>query len=604
MLQECVCAGFCSALAPGRKAKHTSFRMTSRASTFRRAAPALLIALPLLLYLVYPLLVMFADAFRAPVEAYRAEIMKWDPKRQPFAAGLRFALADPLFWRALFRTALLSVLTVVTGLAWGGGLALLWHRRAFPGRKFFALIGYAPVLMPPLVGTIAFDTLLGNGGVLWRILSLGTDGTPLLSPFLNVLLLHTYAFGLYAYAFLAAALSDLDPSHEEAVRSLGGSSWQVLKTALWPAVRAPAAAAALFIFMAAGASFSGPYLLDTNGLYMSVYVVHVQGDTGLTAALAVALALLSFSCLPAFLYFQRRGEALGIGAAGAGLKGAAGRARGRASPTESLVRIGLSIIAASVLLLPLGLVALGSLVEANAWTAADWPRRFSFDAYAAMPEESWISLQRSLLYGGWAAGIDVLLALGIALALRRAPGWAAFPAEAAVMLALALPGTAVAVALLSAYNAPSFVTGGQALGATGAILVLAYAMRYLPLAVRPARAAVSALGAEVELAARGLGASGLRTLGYVVLPLIAPSLLAAGLLCFVSSVGEYVASVILQAPRTQPVSVVMAKMLRQSGTEPASAALAVLMIALGALAIGAAGLIQWKLSWTARPAKK
>lgn len=594
---------FPMALAPSREAQHTLHRMPSRSNTLRRAAPALLVALPLVLYLVYPLMVMFADAFRAPVEDYRAGIMKWDPERQPFAAGLRFACADPLFWRALFRTALLSVLTVLTGLAWGGGLALLWHRRAFPGRRLFALIGYAPVLMPPLVGTIAFDALLGNGGVLWRILSLGTDGTPLLSPFLNVLLLHTYAFGLYAYAFLAAALNDLDPSHEEAVRSLGGSSWKVLQTALWPALRAPAAAAALFIFMAAGASFSGPYLLDTNGLYLSVYVVHVQGDTGFTAALAVALALLSFACLPAFLYFQRRGEALGIGAAGAGLKGGAGRARAKGSRMESLVRIGLSIMAAGLLLLPLALVALGSLVEAKAWTAADWPSRLSFDAYAAMPKESWISLQRSLLYGGWAAGIDVLLALAIALALRRAPGWAAFPAEAAVMLALALPGTAVAVALLSAYNASSWLTGGVALGATGTILVLAYAMRYLPLAVRPVRAALSAVGSELELAARGLGASGLRTTVYVVLPLIAPSLLAAGLLCFVSAVGEYVASVILQAPRTQPVSVVMAKMLRNN-LQPPSAALAVLMIALGALAIGIAGLIQWKLSWTARAAKK
>ncbi|MCK6474392.1 MAG: ABC transporter permease subunit [Planctomycetes bacterium] len=578
--------------------------MPSRSKTLRAAAPALLVALPLILYLVYPLLVMFADAFRAPVEGYRATIMRWDPKQQPFAAGIQFALADPIFWRALGRTALLSVLTVVTGVAWGGGLALLWHRRAFPGRRFFALIGYAPVLMPPLVGTIAFYALLGNNGLLWRILSLGTDGTPMLSPFLNVLLLHTYAFGLFAYAFLAAALSDLDPSHEEAVRSLGGSSWKVLKTALWPALRAPLAAAALFIFMAAGASFSGPYLLDTSGIYLSVYVVDAQGDTGFRAALTVALVLLSFSALPAFLYFQRRGETRGIGAAGAGLKGAAGRALAKATPTESLVRLGLSLAAAAFLLAPLLLVALGSLVESKAWTEAVWPKALSFEAYRQMPAESWNSLQRSLLYGGFAAGIDVLLALGIALALRRAPGWAAFPAEAAVMLALALPGTAVAVALLSAYNAPSWLTGGQGLGATGTILVLAYAMRYLPLAVRPARAALVALGGELELAARGLGASGLRTTIYVVLPLIAPSLLAAGLLCFVSAVGEYVASVILQAPHTQPVSVVMGTLLRQSGTEPQSAALAVLMIVLGALAIGAAGLIQRKLSWSARPAKK
>ena len=452
--------------------------------------------------------------------------------------------------------------------------------------------------MPPLVGTLAFQRLLGEGGLLWRMLPDSAAGVPWLGPFAAVLILHTYAFGLFTYAFSAAALEDLDPAFEEAARSLGGGRWMVFQHALWPALRGPLAAAALLTFMAAGASFSGPYLLDTNGHYLTVEILMQQhsNDRSLVAAFTVLLAALSLAALPAFLYFQR--FAPGATAASAGLKGTTGRALPRAKGWKGVLCLGISILAAVVLTVPPATVALSAFGAPGGWHATVLPPTFGLQSFQALDKSAVEALRHSVGYGAVAAVIDVALALALALALRRAPLWATLPAEGAVMLAVALPGSVVAIALLAAFNAPSWLTGGVALGQTAGILILAYVVRALPLAVRPVRAALAALGADLELAAHGLGASPGRTVRKVVIPLLRPALLTAALLCFIAGAGEFVATVLLYAPETRTASVTINTLLRDR--PGGAAALALSLMLISAASILAVGWLQARGSWRAR----
>ncbi|MBI3829891.1 MAG: iron ABC transporter permease [Planctomycetes bacterium] len=561
----------------------------------RNTLLALLVSAPLLAYILYPALAMLAESLHAPLADWRAGHDGFDSAHQPWAAPLRALLLENGARLAFWGTLKLSLCTVVTGGLWGLGLALLWWRREFPGRRLFALLGYAPLLMPPLVGSMAFFRLLGEGGLLNRVFHL-PGGKPLFSPFESVLILHTYAFGIYTYAFVAAALENLDHAHEEAARSLGGGPWAVFRHALWPAIRAPFGAAALLTFMAAGASFSAPLLLDTGGHYLTVEIVNekMSGDPAFVSALTVLLAALSLAALPPFLYFQRSAPA-----AGAGLKGSAVRALSQAGRQEAAWRVGLSLAAAALLLAPLFVSALGAFTPKEDWYTGVWPKTLGLDAFRRLDTESLDALKRSVVYGLQAAALDLAVALAVALALRRASAWAGFPSEFAVMLAIALPGSAVAVALLAAFNGPSWLTGGAALGQSALILILAYASRCLPLAVRPARAALEDLGPDMELAARGLGASPLRTLARVVLPMILPALLAAGLLCFITAAGEFVASEILYGPATTPASVKINELFRND--PPGATALGLCLMALGAAAVGLSGWLQARASWRRTP---
>jgi len=564
---------------------------------FARAWPALLVALPLLAYIFYPLAALLLDGLHAPVADFRAQFHGWDPQRQPSAPALRALWLEPPARQAAWGTLKLAASSLLAGGAWGLGLALLWWRREFPGRRLFALLGYAPVLLPPLVGTLAFSRLLGEGGMLNQWLP-SNQGQPFLTPFAAVLILHTYSFGIYTYAFAAAALEHVDHAHEDAVRNLGGGAWAVFRHAVWPNIRGPVAAAALLTFMAAGASFSGPYVLHTSGKYLTAEIVNElsSGDPAFVAALTSLLALISLAALPPFLWAQRKSAGLAFGTAG--LKGGGGRALPQAGQGEAALRIALSLVAALLLLAPPLMIAQGAFTDARGWYTGAWPEELALGAFQRLDQEAWLALRRSLAYGAIAAAVDVFIALLVALALRRAPAWAGLPAETCVMLAVALPGSAVAIALLTAFNAPSWLAGGFSLGQTAVILVLAYAIRCLPLAVRPVRAALEGLGGDLEAAARGLGAGPLRTLRKVVLPLLFPTLLAAGLLCFVTGAGEFVASQLLYSPDTLPVSVKMYEVLRND--PPAATALGLCLVGLGAGAVALAGWLQARASWRAR----
>lgn len=554
--------------------------------TLRRALPALLIAVPLLAFILYPTLALLADSVRLPVAEWRAQRHGFDPA-QPPGTALRILYKENGARQALWGTLKLTTLTVVCGGLWGLGLALLWGRRDFPLRRVFALAGYAPLLMPPLIGTLAFFRLLGEGGLLAQL----SGGKPWLSPFANVLALHTYSFGLYTYAFTAAALESLDATQEEAVRGLGGGKWAVFRNAVWPAIRAPLAAAALLTYMAAGASYSAPLILDTNGSYLTVEIVNekLAGDPAFVSALTVLLAALSLAALPPFLYFQRHTPD-----SAAGSKGQARGLLPMAAPLESAVRLALSVLAVLVLLAPLLTVALGAFTPKEEWYAT-WPSRLALESFRKLDAGSMGALVLSLKLAIAAAALDMLIAIAVALALRRAPAWAGLPAEVCVTLAVALPGTAVAIALLAAFNAPTLLTGGLPLGQTAAILILAYAVRCLPLAVRPVRAMLHNLGGDFERAARGLGAGPLRTLFKVTLPLLLPTLLAAGLICFVTSAGEFVASEILYGPATVPVSVQIGILFRNNDP-PVATALGLCLLGLGAVAVTASAWLQARAS--------
>ncbi len=550
---------------------------------FRKSTFALVLALPIILYIVNPLGAMLSQSLTLPVLDFRARQMGWDPANQPFAAGIRRAIFESKTREAIGGTLKLSALSVLTSGAWGLGLALLWTRREFPGRRFFAALGFSPMLMPPLVGTLAFDALLGEAGVLWRI---SPDAKFWVTPFLRVLLVHTYSFGCYTFAFVSAALENLDASREEAARSLGAGRARTFFAATWPAVRAPLLAAALVTFMASAASFSAPYMLDNASRYLTVEVLNEQGDAGLQRGLSVILATISLSALPLFLYYAKRGA--NQSGAEQGIKGEL--RRGLPAAKSSGSRVVLSLLASVPLLLP------PLMAVAGVWTSGGNSENSTtpFGVFRSLNADDWRALARSMVYGVATALICMTLAASIAVALKSANKWAAFPVEFGVMLAMALPGSAVAVALLSAFNQSSWPAFGLALGGGHAILILAYVIRTLPLAVRPARAAYDALGNDYSDAASSLGARTGRIFFSITLPLIFPSLLAGGLLCFITAAGEYVASTLLYSPDTQPASVRIYEVWREDA--PKAHALAMCLMAAcaaGALASRFFGSRRW-----------
>ena len=60
----------------------------------------------------------------------------------------------------------LSIGTVLLCAIVGVPLAFLFERFTFPGRRLFAALAALPLVLPPLVGTLAFIFLVGESGIL------------------------------------------------------------------------------------------------------------------------------------------------------------------------------------------------------------------------------------------------------------------------------------------------------------------------------------------------------------------------------------------------------------------------------------------------------
>jgi len=137
----------------------------------------------------------------------------------------------------------------------------------------------------------------------------------------------------------------------------------------------------------------------------------------------------------------------------------------------------------------------------------------------------------------------------------------------------------LAVAFYATFAPPPFSLYG-----TGAILVLAFLIRNLPIAVVQAGAGLRSLNPEMEDAARVLGADRLTTLGRIVLPLLKSGLIGSWLLVFIGATRELSTAIFLTGPKTKVMSVLMLD-LSEEGNFETLAALGCLMLAVACVVV-------------------
>ncbi|HET9984057.1 MAG TPA: iron ABC transporter permease [Longimicrobiales bacterium] len=543
----------------------------------RRAASrtALLagVVLAVLVWLVlYPNLYVLADSLRLS-------------GRWTLAAYARF-LRSPSELGALWNSVWISLASVVLSGLVGVPLAFLFTRFDFPGRRLLAALAALPVLLPPLVGVIAFLFLYGETGFLTRgvQLLLGLEAPPWrLNGPAAILLVHAYTMYVYFYMFTSAALARLDPAQAEAARALGASGLTVLRRVTLPLLFPAIGGAALLVFMTSMGSFSAPYVFGGGFrvLTTQVFVSKLNGtpeDLALAAVEAVVLAATSLLFL-GLLERLERGRAY----TGAGKGIAPVRRRGAADTGAGI----LALLVVIVLILPHLTVGLVSLVPLGTWTTELFPPELSLVNYRLMFGDAarLRPILNSLNMATTSTIANVALAIAAAWLIVRRPFRGKGLVGALVALPWALPGTVLALALATTFSVNAPWAGRFVLVGTAAILPLAYFIRNIPLVTRAALTSFRQLDPAVEEAAASLGAGPARTLGRVVVPLVLPGLLAGALLAFVTALGEFVASILLYTHSTRPISVEILSQLRAYDFG-AAAAYAVLLIVVMAIVFG------------------
>lgn len=430
------------------------------------------------------------------------------------ASANGFDEAVEILFRPLVGELLLNTLWITLGATAASaviGTAAAWfiERTHLPARRFWAMLSAAPLAMPAFVSSYA-----------WVSISLD------LQDFAGALIVITSAYFPLVYLPVAAALRGMDPALEESARALGCGRWAVFTRVVLPQLRPALLGGMLLVALGVLSEFGAFQMLRYRTFTTEIYAEYrTSFDNG--GASLVACVLLVLCLILLALEFRLRGRAryerVDRGARRAALRYELGRWRW---PTVA----GFTTLAIVTLGVPLGMIAFWLTQEgAAAITPAEVSPKLLFDATMS-----------SVGFGLLAAVVTVVLAFPLALLLVRYPGRFVTLMERIVFLAQGVSGLVIALAIVSLA-----VRALQPLYQGVTLLIAAYAILFLPLALVSVRAALMQAQPRLEDTARSLGLDSIQAFLRVMLPLAGPGFGAAAAMVFISVVTELNATLLL-----------------------------------------------------------
>ncbi len=460
---------------------------------------------------------------------------------------------------ATIRSLETSLASASIAVAAGAGCALLTTLWTFRFRKAFAFLFVLSMMVAPQVIALAFAGLSGPASPL--LLALGAappPGTPnpLRSAGGIILVLGLHHAPL-AFIVMRAGLVRVPRELLEAASVDGAGRAVILLRIVLPLLRRHLAAAGLLCFAAALGNFGIPAILGLPVGYLTLPTLiyrrfssfgpEVIGDAATLALVLVVLA--GTAVMLAHRFIPRSAE---LPSDGRGIDGfwKPGAAAGTAAVAAwTMIVLGFllpfSSLAASAVVPSYGMPLAASTMTAEHFVEVLFRQDATIRAF-----------RNSLVFAATAAGICAVSAALLAyLTVRLRPIWRS-AVEAIVELPYAVPGVVLALAAILLLLRPLPFLGISLYG-TSAIIILAYCARFLTLALKPAAAAMEQLDPAIEEAASLCGAGLFGRLRHIVLPEIAPSVLAGGLMVFLIAFNELTVSALLWSQGTETVGVVL-----------------------------------------------
>jgi iron(III) transport system permease protein len=483
-------------------------------------------------------------------------------------------VGSPRLGTAVRNSLLLAVAVTAAAVPLGVAIALVLRRPDLPGRAFWRMAVLLPVVVPDFVLGYSWTQAYARAGFTDTVA--GVHWAGLLGPVGVWVVLVVNAAPL-AYLVVAGGLAArAEPDLERAARVSGAGSGTVLLTITLRLLLPAVAAAAVLVFVLTLGSFAIPQVLGAPAGFSTVTTriyadLSIGGDPASfleAVTLALLLVVLAAACVaPADtllgprLRVERSAGAQGTAAV------AGSRAVRRAQAGALAGYLSLTVA------LPLAALALASVTRALGIppTPGNWTLAHFREVLTPRTAEA---LGRSIGLALAAASLLVLLGALVAVLERRRAGRAT---GTLITLTLVLPGSTLAVGLLIAY--------GRWLSGTLTLILLAYLAKLWAFAHRPIAGALDRLPPDELRAARISGAGAFTAVRTVALRPLAPALLAAWLICFLTALYEVTMSSLLYGPGTETLAVVVLNSQELGRIGPTAALSVVLSLLLAVPAV-------------------
>ncbi len=481
---------------------------------------------------------------------------------------------------SLYTSAVVTLLTVLIGT----GMAWLITRSDLPFKRYFRGLIFLTFITPPYIGTIGWIQLLGRAGhlnaALMRCFHLSSPPIEIYSLEGIIAVMAIYLYPLVFWA-AANALTRTDPSLEDAAAASGGTRWKVFTTITLPLALPSILSAGLLVFIHTIACFSVAAALGLPTrhyvLATRIYAALSHYDVQMACVLSVILGACSGGAFLLHKAFTKGGSYITT------TSGSKRPESIKLGHWRLPVTVGLLSFILFTSVLPLLTLLSTSLLKV--WGIPLTLQNMSLGNYLAIFQNKLIggALQNSLIFAIIAAGVAVLLSFLTAYISTRTKLTGRGLLDLLVTFPLAIPGPVLATTMILAWMKPPLV-----LYNTPWIIIVAYVVAFTPFALRNLSGSFRSLDPGLEEAAWLSGASWLRGLKDVLLPLLKPGILTSFILVFLMGMREIPISLMLHTQGTETVGVVLFSFRETIGVEAVSAlAVIVILITLaGHLIVG------------------
>ena len=539
----------------------------ARGYTAGQLALALLIALFLIVCLVVPVAMVIYVAFDEPGAGFTLS---------HFESFFHLSLMRESFWNSLLVAGLSVVFATVIAVP----LAYFTARFRFRGALLIQTLGVLPLIMPPFVGAVAMQLIFGRSGSVNLLLNdaFGVS-LPIMEGLNGVIFVEALHYFPFILMNLVVALSNVDSAMEESAQNLGASGFRLFRRIVFPLAMPGYVAGASLVFVKVFDDLGTPLVLNvTNMLAPQAYlrITSVGIDDPIGYVISVLMIVFSLFALWASALALRGRDYATL------QRGGSSMARRSLKPWQACIAYAWIACVLLLVLTPhLGILLLSF---AKVWSFSVLPDAYTLQHYAAVFQDSPRMIWNTVLYCGLAAFIDVVLGTAIAYLILRTRVPLRHALDFLASAALAIPGVVLAIGYLRTFRAVELPFTGDLLTSSWLLLVIAYAVRRLPYALRSCMAALQQLHVSLEEAAENLGATKRRTIVRIVIPLMAGGILAGWVTSFMTAAVELSATIMLTTSQSDaPMSYGIYLYMQSAAGRGPGAALGVLAVGLVAL---------------------
>ena len=485
-----------------------------------------------LLFFVYPICTLLRQAFVNEGGKFTMEnFVKFFSKKY--------------YYGTILNSFKVSICVTIVSLIIGIVFSYFYSFFRLKGAKFLLVASILCCMSAPFIGAYAWILLLGRSGVITNFLKLLGINIGSIYGFWGILLVQATKLYPLVLIYMNGMFRNLDNSLMEASANLGCKGikrfFKVVLRLSMPTVLA----AALLVFMRAFADFGTPLMMGEGYRTFTVEIYNqFLSETGSNYNFASAISVIAV-LLTAVIFLIQKFATKKFSFTMNALH-----------PVEKKDAKGLGGVLMHIFCY--GIVAISALpqlyiiyVSFRNSVNGVFQDGYSLANYREAIDKLLLrATSNTVIVGVLALAGIILLAIMISYLTVRRPSILNHTIDTVSMLPYIMPGSVIAIALLSTFSRKPLVLTG-----TLAIMIIAVIIRRLPYTTRSATATLIQIPMSIEEASISLGASKMKTFFRITVPMMSSGIVSGAILSWVSIVTEVSSAVILYNNRSITLTV-------------------------------------------------